>query len=548
MGRTSFLKRSLLTAGLAVAAGITLSACSQKASDDTSTINWYTPTEILTLDMSKNTDSYSALAIGNSGMNLLKQGKNGVLQPDAATSVTASSDGLTYTATLRDGLKWSDGSDLTAKDFVYSWQRIVDPKTASQYAYLVTDAHVKNAQEVLNGEKPVSDLGVRAEGNKVIFTLSEPSPFFEDLLSFANFVPQKEDFVKKSGSNYGTSSKDMLYSGPYVVTDWNGNSGSWKLKKNKYYWDAKHVKTKNVAVQTVKKPDTAVQMFKRGQLDVANISNTQPMYIANASNPNVVKVAEAATAYMVYNLTGSVKPLTNTKIRQALNLATNRSGVVKAAIDTGSVAAKGLAPKSLEILPNGQDLSDYVAPGYHYDTKEAAKLFKEGLAELGLKNITLTITADADTPTAKAAVDYIQQSWQQALPGLTINEKFVTFKQRVADTQSQNFEVALVLWGGDYPEGSTFYGLFSSTSPNNNGKVNDANYDAVYNKAISTDAMDRMAGAEDYKAAEKILYDNAYYNPLYARSSSALQNKKIKGLVRNSTGLSVDFTYAYKTK
>nr|WP_231853449.1 peptide ABC transporter substrate-binding protein [Streptococcus sp. DD12] len=537
-----------MTAGLAIVAGVTLSACRQNASEDTSTINWYTPTEILTLDMSKNTDSYSALAIGNSGMNLLRQGKNGTLQPDAATSVTVSADGLTYTATLRDGLKWSDGSDLTAEDFVYSWRRIVDPKTASEYAYLVTDAHVKNAEEVLNGEKPVSELGVKAEGNKVIFTLSEPSPFFEDLLSFANFVPQKEAFVKKAGSNYGTTSKAMLYSGAYTVSDWNGTNGSWTLKKNKYYWDAKHVKTKTINVQTIKKPDTAVQMFKRGQLDIANISNTQPMYIANASNPSVTKVSEAASAYMSYNLSGSVKPLMNTKIRQALNLATNRDGVVKAAIDTGSVAAQSLVPKSLETLPNGQDLSDYVAPGYHYDPKEAAKLFKEGLAELGVKSINLTITADSESPAAKAAVDYLQQSWQQALPGLTINEKFVTFKQRVADLQSQNYEVALTLWGGDYPEGSTFYGLFNSTSSNNYGKVNDANYDAVYNKAISTDAMDKMAGAEDYKAAEKILYDNAYYNPLYARSSSALQNKKIKGLIRNSTGLSVDFTYAYKTK
>ena len=548
MFKRPFLKRALVSTGLALAVGFSLTACSSQSSQDKTAINWYTPTEILTLDISKNTDQYSGMAIGNSQLNLLRYDEDGKLQPNGATKVEASADGLTYTATIRDGLKWSDGSDLTAEDFVYSWQRMVDPKTASEYAYLATDAHVANAEEILAGEKPVSELGVRAEGNKVIFTLSEPSPFFESLLTFANFSPQKKAYVEKTGKDYGTSSDKMLYSGPYVVTGWNGNNGTFTLKKNKYFWDADNVKTNTITVQTIKKPDTAVQMFKQGNLDAASISNTQPMFIANASNPSVTKVQEAATSYAVYNVTGTVKALVNKKIRQAINLATNREGVVKAAVDTGSVAATALAPKGLQTLPDGTDLSEYVSPGYSYDKDQAAKLFKEGLAELGVSNVTLTVTADADSPAAKATVDYLKQSWEQALPGLTINEKFVTFKQRVADTQSQNFEIALVAWGGDYPEGSTFYGLFSSTSSNNNGKVNDAAYDAAYNKAISEDALNPAKSAEDYKAAEKVLYDNAYYNPLYFRSQSVLQNKKIKGLIRRTTGTTVDFTYAYKTE
>ena len=100
--------------------------------------------------------------------------------------------------------------------------------------------------------------------------------------------------------------------------------------------------------------------------------------------------------------------------------------------------------------------------------------------------------------------------------------------------------------GGDYPEGSTFYGLFSSTSAYNYGKVSSSEFDEAYNKAITTDALDTDAAADDYKAAEKALYDGAHYNPIYFRSTEWLQNPSIKGLVRNSTGLTVDFTYAYK--
>lgn len=528
---------------------VTLAACGGSSSSSSlskNEINWCIPTEINTLDISKNTDTYSSIAIGNSGSNLLRRDKKGELKPDLAEKVEVSDDGLTYTATLRDNLKWSDGSDLTAEDFVYTWQRIVDPTTASEYAYLASDAHVLNAEEVIAGTKSVDELGVKADGNKVIFTLSSPSPQFMSLLSFTNFMPQSKAFVEKAGADYGTNSDKALYSGPYTVEDWNGTSGTFKLVKNKYYWDADNVKNEKVIIQTIKKPDTAVQMYKDGELDAAGISGTEAIYNANKNNKDVVQVPEATTSYLVYNETGTVPALTNTKIRQALNLATDREGIVKAAIDTGSKAATALVPYGLETLPDGTDLTDYVEPGYSYDEKEATKLFKEGLAELGTDSVKLTITSDADSPVAKATVDYLKQTWEEALPGLTVEEKFVTFKQRLEDTKNQNFDVALVLWGGDYPEGSTFYGLFTSNSSYNYGKFSNTDYDAAYKKAITTDALDPEAAAEDYKEAEKILYENAYYNPIYFRSTESLQNPSLKGLVRNSTGLSVDFTYAYK--
>ena len=544
--------KKLATAGLAVATLSVLAACgnggSKSSSSDTSTINWYTPTEILTLDISKNTDRYSAMAIGNAGSNLLRVDENGKNQPDLAEKVEVSEDGKTFTATLRDGIKWSDGSDITAEDFVYTWRRMVDPATASEYAYLVSDAHVLNADEVIAGEKPVEELGVKADGNKVIFTLSTPAPQFESLLTFSNFVPQKESFVKEAGEDYGTSSDKMLYSGPFVVEDWNGTSGSFKLVKNDNYWDAANVKTETVNVQTVKKPDTAVQMYKQGELDFANISQTSAIYFANKNNEDVIDIAEARADYLVYNETGSVKALTNQKIREALNLATDREGLVKAAADTGTNPATAFVPKGLATLTDGTDLNEFVSQPYTFDKEKAAQLFKEGLAELGVDSLTLTITADSDNPIKKAATDYIKELWETTLPGLTVEEKFVTFKQRLEDTKNQNFEVAFVSWGGDYPEGSTFYGLFQSGSAYNYGKVNSPEYDAAYEKALTTDALDKDAGAADYKAAEQALYEGSHYNPLYNLSNKGLQNPNIKGLARNSTGLDVDFTYAYKTK
>lgn len=443
---SSFNRKKLKFLGISLATltatTVTLVACGNesKNSGDNKVINWYIPTEISTLDISKNTDAYSNLAIGNSGSNLLRIDKEGKPKPDLAKKVSVSSDGLTYTATLRDNLKWSDGSKLS--------------------------------------------------------------------------------------KDYGTTSKNQIYSGPYLVKDWNGSNGKFKLVKNKYYWDSKHVKTNSVIVQTIKKPDTAVQMYKQGQIDFAEISGTSA----------------------IYNQTGSVKALTNQKIRQALNLATDRKGVVKAAVDTGSTPAESLVPKKLAKLPNGEDLSKYTAPGYTYNTSKAQKLFKEGLAEVGQSSLKLTITADSDSPAAKNAVDYVKSTWESALPGLTVEEKFVTFKQRLEDAKNENFDVVLFSWGGDYPEGSTFYGLFTTNSAYNYGKFSSKEYDNAYQKAITTDALKPGDAANDYKTAEKALFDQSYYNPVYYLGKKGLQNSKLKGLVRNSTGLNVDFTYAYKTE
>ncbi|MCO4640254.1 ABC transporter, substrate-binding protein [Streptococcus infantarius subsp. infantarius] len=548
MDNKSTLKRVGLGA-VSLALVALLAACGgeNKTAANKNEINWYTPTEILTLDISKNTDQYSALAIGNSSSNLLRVDKKGEPKPDLAKSVEVSEDGLTYTATLRDGLKWSDGSDLTADDFVYTWQRMLDPKTASEYAYLAVESHLENADKINTGEiSDLSQLGVKADGNKITFKFTSPCPQFKYYLAFSNFMPQKKAFVEKEGDKYATTSKDQIYSGPYTIKGWNGSDGSFTLVKNKYYWDAKNVKTEKVNLQAIKKADTAVQMYKNGELDTVNISATSSIYKANKSNKEAVPVPEARMTYIVYNETGSVASLANEKIRQALNLVTDRQGVVEAAIDIGSKPATALATPGLAKLTDGTDLSKYVEPGYKYDEKAAAKLFKEGLADLGTNSVKLTVTADSDDAVTKAAVDYIKQSWEEALPGLKIEEKFVTFKQRLEDTKNQNFEVALVAWGGDYPEGSTFYGLFSSNSAYNYGKVSSPEFDQAYNKALTTDALDTDAAAADYKAAEKVLYEGAHYNPIYFRSTEWLQNPDLKNLVRNSTGLTVDFSHAYK--
>ncbi|CBL90893.1 Oligopeptide ABC transporter, periplasmic oligopeptide-binding protein OppA (TC 3.A.1.5.1) [Leuconostoc inhae] len=514
------------------------------SSENSKNLSFQLPTPIQTLDISKNTDTYSGTIIGNSGANLMRVDSKGKAQLELAKSVKVSDDGLKYTVVLKNGLKWSDGSKLTAQDFVYSWQRIVDPKTASQYAYLASG--VKNADKIAAGKADVDTLGVTAKGNTITFDLERPLPQFEYLLTFSNFMPQKQNFVTKEGKKYATTAATSLYSGPYKVEGWNGTNNSFKLIKNDNYWDAKNIKTKQIDVQVVQKPETAVQLYKQGKIDRVLISNTPELYKANKNDKNVSKAPEATTAYLQYNQTGKNKFLANAKIREALNLATNRKELTDQVTAGISTPATGLAPEGLAKTDSGEDLAKFVAPGYKFDPKKAATLFQEGLKEVGESQATFTVTSDADSPAAKTTLDYLQGSWEKALPGLKINQKFVPFSQRIKDSQTQNFDIVVSLWGGDYPEGSTYYDIFKTGASNNNGQFKNEVYDAAVNKAESTDALKASARDNDYKMAEEALLKDSNFNPLYFRAGYALQNPKVTGIVLNSTGLNQDWKLAVK--
>ncbi|MBZ5977412.1 peptide ABC transporter substrate-binding protein [Leuconostoc gelidum subsp. gelidum] len=514
------------------------------SSENSKNLSFQLPTPIQTLDISKNTDTYSGTIIGNSGANLMRVDSKGKAQLELAKSVKVSDDGLKYTVVLKNGLKWSDGSKLTAQDFVYSWQRIVDPKTASQYAYLASG--VKNADKIAAGKADVDTLGVTAKGNTITFDLERPLPQFEYLLTFSNFMPQKQSFVTKEGKKYATTAATSLYSGPYKVEGWNGTNNSFKLIKNDNYWDAKNIKTKQIDVQVVQKPETAVQLYKQGKIDRVLISNTPELYKANKNDKNVSKAPEATTAYLQYNQTGKNKFLANAKIREALNLATNRKELTDQVTAGISTPATGLAPQGLAKTASGEDLAKFVAPGYKFDPKKAATLFQEGLKEVGESQATFTVTSDADSPAAKSTLDYLQGSWEKALPGLKINQKFVPFSQRIKDSQTQNFDIVVSLWGGDYPEGSTYYDIFKTGASNNNGQFKNEVYDAAVNKAESTDALKASARDNDYKMAESALLKDSNFNPLYFRAGYALQNPKVTGIILNSTGLNQDWKLAVK--
>ncbi|MFP6334101.1 peptide ABC transporter substrate-binding protein, partial [Bacillus subtilis] len=179
-----------------------------------------------------------------------------------------SDDGLTWTIELRDA-EWSNGEKVTANDFVYAWRKLVTPKTASEYAFIMFD--IENAEDINKGKKKPEELGVKAVDDKTLeIKLNRELPYYQELLTFGSFLPQNEKFVKEKGDKYGTTAKDTLYNGPFTLSDWK-TEDNYTLKKNDKYWDKGNVKLDSVNFKVVKEPQTALNMYNAGDVDEALI-------------------------------------------------------------------------------------------------------------------------------------------------------------------------------------------------------------------------------------------------------------------------------------
>ncbi|MDV0432155.1 peptide ABC transporter substrate-binding protein [Lactiplantibacillus sp. DA1] len=525
-----------------------LAACgSSKSSSSSSkqTANWTESAELPTMDISKSTDVVSSNALNNTNEGLYRLGKNGKVTPGIAKSTKVTNGGKTYTFTLRKNAKWSNGDKVTAKDFVYGWQRTVNPKTASQYAYLYSG--IKNADAIVNGKKPVSSLGIKADGDyKLTVTLDKPIAYFDKLMGFVNFFPQNEKVVKKYGSKYGTSSKAMVYNGPYKMTGWTGTNLSWTLKKNNDYWDKKAVKMDSIKYQVVKDASTGLNLFNSNKLDFTTLSNEQVKNYKNDKNYLVRKTA--STFYIEFNRKDSdatlAKAFKNQKIRQALSLAINRKSYVNNTLGNGSTVSKGYVSEDLAKNPTtGKDFTtDAAVPSaVDYDLTKAKKLWKEGMKEIGETKLNVKLLSD-DTDGGKKTTEFIQGAWEK-LPGLTVTNQNVPFKTRLQRSQNGNFDTVVSAWNADFTDPISFLSLFTSDNSYNNGKYDSAAYDAAVKKAEGADANNKTARWADMVAAEKQLMNDQGVIPIYQQASATLTRKDLKGIIYNTAGSNYNFKY-----
>ncbi len=455
-----------------------------------------------------------------------------------------SEDGLTYTFKIRDA-QWSDGTPVTAHDFVYAWQRAINPDTGSPYGPYLMAGMVKNATEIGEGKAEVADLGIKAEDDKtLIVELERPVAYFLSLMSFGTFYPLNEEFVTAQGDKYATNSDTMIYNGPFSLADWDG-TGNWKYVKNDKYWDADTVKLDEIIVDVVKETSTGVQLYEQGKKDRVLLSAEYAMQYAD--HADIVNELETAVFYFKMNQVrdGKPTPLANIDIRKAIARGFNKEELADAVLANGSIAANSLVPIEFTYDEDGKDYRDYSKEFAVYNVEEAQEFWKKGLEALGTDKVTLEILG-GDTENAKKQQEWFKSELERNLPGLTINLKEVPFAVRLELDDASNYDIQSAGWGPDFQDPISFMELFVTTSPQNKMNYSNPAYDKLIESTKTTYATDPVKRFEVFAEAEKMLLeDDAAIAPTYQRGRMVLMNPAVKDLATHPFGGDYSYKWAY---
>ncbi|HEY2421518.1 MAG TPA: peptide ABC transporter substrate-binding protein [Neobacillus sp.] len=513
----------------------------QLAADQT--LNVLESAEIPTMDSVMNQD-----VLGNTIINAVNEGlyrldPNQKVIPGVATAApTYNADKTVLTIKLKKDTKWSNGDPVTAKDFVYAWQRAVNPDTASPYGpYFMMDK-IKNATEITEGKAKVEDLGIKATDDYTLeITLVRPLPYIESYLTFSLFYPQNQKYVEAQGANYATDASHLLYNGPFTMTKWAGPTGTeWVLEKNATYWDAKNVTLKKINFNVSKDPQASANAFTAGETDITPKLASAAILSQYEGSKELVRYQEPSIWWLKMNEKNPA--LKNVNIRKAIALSVDKKALVEDVLANGSVAADYLVPKGFS-FNNGKDFRDTAGTYLKSNKEEAKKLWEKGLAETGLKDVTFTYVGQ-DTATSKTTDAYIKDQLEKNLTGLKINIESVPFKIRIAREDKEDYDLLMGGWGPDYADPMTYMDLWITGGGQNHMSYGDAKYDTLIKQAqneLVAKPDERWKALQD---AEKILLeDDAAIAPLYQRSVNLLINPKVKGFAHHAFG--PDYSYQW---
>lgn len=503
------------------------------ASDGDKVLNVMVEVEVESLDPQVATDGTSFEVIANYTDGLTQMDADGAAIPAIAESWDVSEDGTVYTFHLRQDANWSNGEPVTADDFVFAWQRAVDPALASEYSYMLSDiGQVKNAAAIIAGEMDKSELGVKAVDSKTLeVTLEVPVSYFLSLMYFPTFYPVNQAFFEGlADGTFGTSPETVLSNGAFVLTSYEPAALSFSLAKNPDYYDAAKVQLDGLNYQVIKDSQQAYMSYQNGDLDIVMLSGDQVEQVEG--DPELTITGAGYLWYLTLNMHG-VPALNNQNMRLALSNAMNRASIVGDVVKDGSVATYTAVPPQFAAGPDGSDFSadqTMFSDVCSDDTAKAAAYYEAAKAELGTDTFEFELLVEDQTETQNVAA-VIKDQVEKALPGVTLNIKVEPKKQRVADIQDGNYEVCLTRWGPDYADPMTYLNMWITGCSNNYGLWSDAEFDAIIadctTGAYVTDAEARWNAMYD---AEKIVMDQAVIVPLYTKANANMIKTGVEGI------------------
>lgn len=515
------------------------------AGDVAQVLNLVETAEIPSVDSSISEDAVGFNVLNNIMEGLYRLDQDSLAVPAMAEGEPEiSEDELTYTFKIRDA-EWSNGTPVTAHDFVFAWQRAIDPDTGSPYGPHLMAGMIKNATEIGEGTAEIADLGITAEDdNTLVIELERPVSYFLSLMSFGTFYPLNEEFVTEQGDKYASSSENIIYNGPFELADWDG-TGNWKYLKNDKYWDADTVKLDEINVDVVKETSTAVQLYEQGKKDRVLLSAEYAKQYEN--HEDVVNELETSVFYFKMNQerNGEATPLANEDIRKAIARGFNKEELADELLANGSIAANFLVPTEFTFDEEGKDYREYSDDYALYNVDEAQEYWDKGLKALGTDEVTIEILG-GDTETAKSQQEWFKSELERNLPGLTIKLKEVPFSARLDLDETSDYDIQSAGWGADFQDPISFMELFVTDSPQNKMNYSNAEYDELIESTKTTLAKDPVARWEAFAKAEKILLeDDAAIVPNYQRGRRVLMNPALKDLATHPFGGDYSYKWAY---
>lgn len=462
---------------------------------------------------------------------LLRLDVDGTIKESVAEKYEVSADGLTYTFHLRD-TKWSNGDPVTAHDFEYAWKRVLNPETASGYAYQLY--FLKNGEAYNANKATADDVGVKATDDKtLVVTLENPAPFFPELVSTVTYFPVNKKVVE-ANKDWANSPETYVGNGPFVLKKWEHKSGM-ELEKSDTYWDKDRVKLSKLIVNMIEDANTELAMFEKGDLDWAGSPLGDLPLDALDSLKDSGKMQSKATAGTYWYIFNTTKPpFTNKHIRQAFAYAVNRQEIADSVVPFKSTPAFGILPPTMALNPDGYYKDN--------DVEKAKELLALGMKELGITKLPELTIAYNTTEVNQRVATVIQDQWRKAFG---IEVKLVNKENKVHREQMKagNFEIGRASWIGDFNDPINFLEVFKG-GLNTSKWENQEFLDLLAQSSKEGDVAKRK---EILKKADAIVMDEMPALPIYYFTYTWVKQDSVKDVVIDALGF-IDFKYASNEK
>ena len=466
--------------------------------------------------------------------------ENNEVQPGQAESYTVSEDGLTWTFTLRDGLKWSDGSDLTAADFEYSFKRLASPDTAAPYAETVVGM-IDGYQDAIGN--PDADgnmttdpdwdaLNVHAseDGKTLTIQLSYPCSYFDKLAAFVATAPVQQATVEANGDAWCTEPDTFICNGPYMITEWTP-SERIVLSKNPYYvggWDSSKIVSDTITLLLLEDSSASYAAYNSGEAQlVKDVPTDEIPSLTRAEDGGDFYLDEIMGTYYI-SLNDQKEPFTDVRVRKALSLAIDRDYVANTIMQgiytpATALVGPGIVDNEGYFMDNANGGEPYIGDDYEANLEEAKQLMAEAGYPDGEGFPTITYSAN-DAGYHIPVAEYLQQAWGEL--GITMNIDKVEWSSFIPMRRAGDYDISRNGWSMDYNDPSNMLELFTTNNGNNDGKYANPAFDQVIEDSR---VADKAAHFEKLHEAEDILMNDAACIPVAYYNDFWLQSPSLKG-------------------